>query len=474
MYEKVRLYPELDKETRDKLRLDLKLYGFDLTLEELEELLAKEKSTLSYSTRESIPYGRETVQLLSCKRIITNKRGTLHLAIWSNGRFSIFNKDARPSDLPRIVISYSCKGNTIWDDLKEGMYVAFSESYWDKELTLGTLTDCTTREEAEDWLSLYGDCLRKVFENDSFEEIRPVYSIEKTGFTSRQTLKDWESRIDSVIKKIQELELQEVANKDNALKTRISLSGSTVAINAVDDHIYTIETQRLWTREEWVDFVYRHRYRWTQHEQEYVKERTLFNEVVDKLVASNLEWFKLSVDGKPAVKITIKHVTNKKNQDVANYYLNDRRVAYSEIRQALYQYFILGQALNPREVDEAERQRVLEPRKNREEAIINSGITGYLSDLEGEIPITIGFEKAGASWYLVVGEKRLLFKGGVETIRSLERVLKGTAQDYHARHSTSELYERLAKVLSPEEALEVISTAKEMGKLLKALDNKNQ
>jgi len=466
-------------ETRNKLKLDLKLYGFDLTLETMEKLLTVDEQPVVFSNNLT-GYSSEEVQLIACKKIFCNHRGTLNLVIWRNGKFSIFNREAKPASMPKINVSYSYKGNEIWDDLKEGMYVAFSHIYWNSENKIGALTDCTTRAEAERWVALYSTCLKKIEDHNSFEEIRICSSLEGKGILTTQELIDWEAQIDKTIIEIQKLENQEVVDKANALKTRITISGATMTIKGLDDHTYSIQVPKgiPWSAEDWSNFVYRHRYFWKHFDQQAVKDQTLFNEVIQKLVTTPLDWFKLSVDSKKAVKITIKNIKNKNGQDVTIAYLNDKRVAYDEMISAVHKYFMEGQTLQnpaeqPEDLDEAEKQKALEVRKQRDNTIITSGITGYINDLEGETPITIGFEKIGVNWHLTIGEKKILLRGGIETIKSLERVLKGTAQGYQARHSTEELYQRLTKVLDSETAIEIITEAKTMGKLLKALETKN-
>jgi len=50
--------------------------------------------------------------------------------------------------------------------------------------------------------------------------------------------------------------------------------------------------------------------------------------------------------------------------------------------------------------------------------------------------------------------------------------LKGTAQTYRARYSTEELYTRLSEILGEEDALQILEAIKEYGKLLQALEKR--
>ena len=478
--EEVLLLELKNDETRNKMALNLKLYGFDLTMEDLEKLLTLDENSLTFDNGRS-GYSNENVQMVSVKKIFMNKRGTLKLVIWRNGKFSCFNRDAKPTSMSMLSIPYDYNATEVWDDLKEGMYVAFAHGNWEHEVRLGKLTDCKSRTQAEKWMTLYTDCLKKKYDFSNYEEMQNCKSLKSEGMLTIKELEDHKLLMESTIAQIQKAENQEATDKDTALKTKIAISGSKICIKALDDHTYLIiaPSGHQWKKEDWTEFIYRHRYSWKPHDQQYLKEQTLYDDVMKKLVVTPLEWFKLSVDGKPTVKISIKKITNKRNQEVQLTYLNDRKVAYDDMYQAVYKYFMQGQNLDnpaeqPENLDEAEKQKILEVRKLRDEGIITSGITGYITDLEGETPITIGFEKIGVSWHLVIGEKKIQLKGGVETIKSLERVLKGTAQGYKARHSTAEFFERLCKVLNPEDAIEVIEAAKEFGKLTKALEIKGQ
>lgn len=464
-------------ETRNKLKLDLRLYGFDLTLADLEKLLTVDEQPLVYSSSKS---RNLNIEMVSAKKIYTNQRGTLKLVIWKNGKFSFYNCSAKPASMSMFSIAYDLKGSLIWDNLQEGVYVACTTVYWEHKLFIAEITDCTTRIEAEEWLNIYEDCRNKI-DNNNYEEMQPLQSITLEGWLPLQKIKEHQTNINNMISHVLQLEATEKIDKNIALKTKITTSGNTISIEGLDGHKYKLEAppSHVWTKEEFEAFVYRHRYGWKQYDQKRVQDDTLYPALMQILLRKNLEWVNLSIDAKPDVKVSIRTSTNKRGQDFTLSYLNDRRVAYDDLYNALLEYFIRGQALQnpaeePEDVDEAEKQKMLQKKKQRDDGLVSSGITGYISDLEGEVPITIGFEKVGVNWQLVIGEKKIPIKGGVETIKSLERVLKGTAQGYEARHSTEELYKRLCKILSPEESIEIISAAKQMGKLLKALQVKGQ
>ena len=469
-----------DEKTRNKLKLNLKLYSFDITLETLEALLTQTETLLEYNNSLT-GYSREEVSLIAVKKIFENTRGTLKIVVFSNGKFCCFNRDAKPNSMPMISVPYDYKGPSIFENIREGMYVAFYIEGWQKTLRMATLTDCKTRKEAEQWMELYTDCLKMRDNFNAFEEMNNYKNIDAKGIITIADLEGWKAKYQDIVKEIQQLESHEVQLKEQALDKRLTITKQVLTIDALDDHKYTLTlpTGQQWKKEDWIECVYRHRYNWKANHQQDVKQNTLFNRILQSMMTQKIEWFKIAVDGKPEVKVAVKTIINKKNQEVTLTYLNDKRIANDDIYQCLYKYFIQGQTFEnpaelPEDLDEAEKQKILNARKERDNSIITSGITGYINDLEGETPIKIGFEKIGVNWYLTIGEKKFPLKGGVETIKSLERVLKGTAQGYSARHSTQELYERLTKVLDSDTAIEIITEAKTMGKLLKALEVKGQ
>jgi len=469
-----------DEQTRNSLKLNLKLYSFDITIEDLEKLLTQDEQPLIYNNQ-MLGSSREEVQLIAVKKIFQNSRGSLKIVIFKNGTFCFFNSEVKSCSMPMINIPYDYKGTPIFESIKEGMYVAFTQDGWQHKLKIGQLTDCKTRAEAEQWMALYTDCLKIKETHQNYEEMSDCRNMEAKGIISIADLIDWKANLKVKVKQIQQLENAEVTLKENAIQNRIQMKGQVLSIQAIDDHNYTLEIPvgQQWKTEDWVNCVYRHRYNWKPHNQQDVKERSLFNDILQHMMSQRLEWFKIAVDGKPEVKLAVRTIQNKKGQTVTLTYLDDKRVAGDDVYSCLFKYFIQGEQLQnpavlPEDLDEAEKAKKLNIRKERDDNIVCSGITGYINDLEGETPITIGFEKIGVNWHLVIGEKKIQLKGGVETIKSLERVLKGTAQGYSARHSTQELYERLCKVLSPEEAIEIITQAKEMGKLLKALEVKGK
>lgn len=461
----------IDKVNSEKLELDLKLYGFGIGYKELEKLLVKEEEPLSMELGSGY-FSKETVELRQVKKIINNSRGTLKLVIFSDGKFTLFNKQSRPAGLLMVHLPWSPQGNVLWDELQEGLYVVCTQTFYYREHVIGLLTDCKTREEAQKWLNLYSECLDYKRDYGMCEEFEKCRDINCEGKLTLQDLENRKNLMLLTIEQIKKLEAEEEKKKSEALQNKISIEGETVKVDALDDHSYSIELPaQVFKKEDWTDYVYRHRYTWKPYNQQAVKQDSLFRDVLYKLMNSKVEWFKIGVDNKDKVKVAVKTLTNKRGQSVTVTYLNDKRVSQDQMVDALYNYFIKGEEMTglEEEKDLTEEEKKIEVRKRREEALISSGIKGYITDLEGETPISLGFEKIGNNWYLVVGEKKLMLRGGVSTIKSLERILTGSAHSREARHSSEEFYRRLSQVLTPEEAVEVINTAKEIGRLMKAL-----
>jgi len=464
--ENVKLQDIKDEEVSKKIDLDLKLYAFNLTRKQLEEMLVYKGAVLHKLSQGYT----NSLLLVRAEKVIVNERDSLHLVVWSNGQFSLFNKEAKCEDIPMIYRGWGKGYGSIWDDLKEGVYAVFAESW--KTYELACLTDCKTEEEAKKWVALYTECLRLKDKYYTYEEFNSVEHLSEESIVTLANLEDYKKKIDETVKKIERLEARELVLKNTALQERIKIEGNKITIKGLDDHTYEIEADVTWKKEDFASFVYRHRYNWKPSDQSDVKLATLFPSLIEKL-RPWISLFKLSVDGKDPVKIETKIVKNRRGQPTTMTYLDDRRVAFEDMYQALWNYFIKGSPLvhpaEEKEEEKKDKEELLNIKKQREEKLTAEGISGYITDLEGETPITLGFEKVKNNWYLVIGEKKILLKGGIETIHSLERVLKGTAQGYNARHSTEEFYNRLSRVLSPEEALEIITEAKQLGKLCKAI-----
>ncbi|MEM2382947.1 MAG: hypothetical protein QW521_02095 [Desulfurococcaceae archaeon] len=453
------MYVEQQKlEGKTDLALQLKLYGFDIGIAELEQLLSK---TSGFAISPVSTNAIEKLQVHKCERIIVNSRGTLKLVIWSNGTYSLINKEANVEDFSRWSTPWGHKSKVIWEQLQEGSYVLFTDHSWFAGKRVSALLNVKDEKEAAELLTIYKRCLDKLAKYSGFREITNVAYKNYDGTVSLEDMRKWEEEIDKTIKKIEELEREERKKKLEAFATRLKREGQKTTINALDDHVYVIEGPTL-EDEEVEKLIYRHRYEWTPTEQAEVKKNTLFYLVLD--ICMKKGEFKLGMDNKTPVSVQVKTIRTRDGKETRLVYLDGKRISYDDLFAALDNYFLKGEPLTIPE-DNGQTQ----VRKVREEELITKGISGYIHDLEGETPVNMAFEKEGNNWYLIVGEKKMLLKGGTSTIKSLEAILSGKAHHRMDRHSTEEFYRRLCKVFTEEEALEIITTIKQLGKLVKAI-----
>jgi hypothetical protein len=456
-------WKELNTENEDDVRLWLKLYGFGITVEQLKALLQYKwektlKTGYSYS---------ETLSVVRAEKIIENERGTLHLVVWSNGKFSLFNKNVSPQGIPMLHVSWGYNKNEVFEDLEEGEYVIFVETW--REWYLAVLTKCTSEQDVFQWLEEYNKCLGLLKKYAEYQEFANCREVERGAIVRIDDLQRQYKKMERTAKQIDELEQKEEEKKNEAMK-KITTVDNRIHIEALDGRVYDIEIHSDWRpeTETFLPYVYRHRYHWTAEHQQDAKQESFFRELYEDLIDAAKD-FSISVDGKPAVRITKKVIMTKKGE-VNFLYFDNKRVSAEHALSALYDYFIRGQQLNSPIVRErVEKQQRLDFQKQREEMLKTQGITGYITDLEGEIPVTLMFEREGNNWYLVLGSKRTCVKGGIETIQSLEKVLTGKALTYDDRHSTVAFYRRLAEAVGEEEAGEIVKEVKNMGQLLRVL-----
>jgi len=456
-----------DAEAITKLKRILVLYGFPLTIEGIQKELKNPVAPLKWSYNENSR--DDKLQMDRIRKVYNNLRGTLKLLLWDSGRVTVMNRQGKIAGMYLFSCSYDNKSEELFENISEGMYLGLSDD-WSRASKIGTMTDAKTPEEAEEWIKLFKQCQKMRDDNAQWREMSTLPKIITTGLVTITRLKDEVTAITNCIKEINRLEAEEKVKKDTAILDKIIIDKDSITIKALDDFTYKLTSPNMkWEKEPWVTFVYKHRYELDSYT--YQKSATFFYDIFDQLTKLHFEG-KLSVNGLKEVQVGFKIIVNRNQQEMLLTYLEGQRVANEPMRTALYDYFIMGQPLPSlnEEVDIDEKVKRVGFRKARDDTIVQEGIHGYVNDLEGQCPIDIGFEKDGQKWNLVIGEKRIHLRGGIEMIKSLERVLRGTAQGYNARHSTEELYTRLAEVIGEEEALQVITISKEMGKLVKALE----
>lgn len=469
MERKVTLLDLKDDKTREEMKLNLKLYNFDITIEELEKIATREEEDLTTGIQDS--YHRDEILLVAVKEIIENDRGTLKLVVFKNGLICLINKNAMPADMKMVYTPYSYQSQEIFYEMKEGMYVTLSKEYWyGDRLLIARLTGCMNREEIKKWIELYEECQKKINSHSGYEEITEYKTLNKEGMITIEDLEDFRDKLDSVIKQIEEAEKQEQIDRREALKNKIIVEDNKITIKALDEHIYEIEapSNYQWDKEQFIEYVYKHRYHWKDYNKRWVKESTFFYQVIKQVINLRLEYFTISIDNKKKVKVAVKEISKQNGERMQIAYLNDKRINYEEMLDALFDYFVKRKNIEGKEED---KEEIVTIREKREEGLKTMGISGRLRDLEGETTITLGFEKEGVNWYLVLGEKKVLVKGGMEAIKSLKNVLDGSAVACSDRHSTLEFFRRLSRAVgSEEEALEILSRAKDMGIFLGALE----
>jgi len=455
---------------RKALKLILKLYDFSLSVEQLEAMLVKEQEVDELT---------KSMAFIQVRKLISNNRGTLKIVIWKHGAYTILGKQSTLGGGRHFSMAWDTKADEVFDRIQENSWVCVTTGY-SGTLEIECLLGTTSAIEKDKWKACLTDIEQIDHNSDGYREIGAIMRIESKGLVSQTILEAKLKQYQDTLAKVQILEAQEEVRKKQALAT-ISVATkndkTTVSFKGLDDHRYSIETPiHKWNLDTLEDFVYRHRYRWGTYEESHVKAATLFHDIMRIVETLQESWIKLSIDGKAPAEIAYKKTLG--SNPVLITYLNNKRVAHSDLNITLNNYFYKGMPLvqppEAPEVTEAQISTLASRRLERESELTTGGIRGYITDLEGECPINIGFEKKGSRWNLIIGSKNIYLKGGVGMIKSLERVLKGSAQGYDSRHSTEELYARLCKVLPEQDALDIITEAKEMGKLLKALETKKK
>ena len=407
-----------------------------------------------------------------------NKRNTLKLLLFDNGLLAFVQPKiyGRSETILNIPWTLSHKPS-LWNDLKEGVYVLLEEGYWDNWYLVG-VTDMKTEKEAKEFLEIYEEILR-IQNLNNYEELAEV---KKLNYDGRITLEEFRKHLkknQEVLKECERLEKEEERKRIKALNENIEFVEEIyedkeilkITIKALDGHTYKLELKNLRrgiAPKYFEEMVYRHRYALMSYPLEKIKEETLmkdFYSFIEMLIDDTDEPIVIQVDRRKPLTLSHKKVKTR-NVEYTLYYINGVKIPRGSLLQILMDYFIFKKDL-PKPKPKSRKKKDFLTSKERE--LIMNGISGTLSDLEGEIPINIGVEKEGQKWFLVIGEKKIYIKGGLATIESIKNVLEGKANRYNARHSTEELFYRLTRVIDEKTALEIISTAKEIGLMVKAL-----
>jgi len=443
------------------LDLKLKLYSIDANIEELKKLITgKETEKIR-----NFGYYKEGLALTKIQKLVRNKRGTLKLVLLDNGLLGIFNKEIRASSIPHINVPYG-KEASLFDYLEEGHYVLVVRDYWSSHIAF--VTDTTSKKEAKKfYLELLKiNNLREKYRH--FRELSEVGSMKHTGKVCLKDLKEYRRKLEEIVRECKQKELEEKRKREKALRENVIISedGRRVKVKALDEHTYHFLFPERVKKKDFVSLVYKHRYFLNATTMTVLKERTLWEEVRDILTPKLDEGeLGIAVDKKKMVKLRRK-VFKTKNGEILAIYLNDTRVAKNEVWDILWNYFFQKSKLVTKKKNGKKRRKFLSPEEKR---LLEEGINGYLSDLEGTVPINLGVEKKGTRWFLTIGGNRVYIRGGISTIKKIKNVIEGKSRSFDTDHSTEELYKRLCSVLPEKVALDLIVSAKEMGKLLKAI-----
>jgi len=460
----------------ENLKLLLKLYAFETKEEELRRIpTGKETITLEKQTS----WSRTTLTLAKIVKTEVNARNTLKLVLFDNGLLGFIPPKVIGRSEEILNIPWNSNPPPLWDGLKEGTYALLDESYWGS-WRLIAVTDITKKEEAIEFFNIYKKIL-EIQENE-FRELERVKRLDYDGYLK---MEEWRKHLklqEETLKKCYELERLEEEKRKKGLKnvevveevqedTRRVVK---VKIKGLDGHTYRLEIINPSIKvlpKIFENLVYRHRYSLENYSLENIKKNTLFHdffEKVETLLDHTSEPMLIQVDRRKAVNLMTKKVkTRTTKYDL--YYLNGVKVSRDTLPKTLYEYFIEKKELSLPKPKRGKRKTREELLTAKERELIENGISGRLSDLEGEIPINFGIEKQGVKWYLTIGEKKIHIKGGLSTIESIKNVIEGKANRYSARYSPEELYYRLSKIVDEETALEIITTAKELGIMLRAL-----
>jgi hypothetical protein len=446
----------------------LELYGFKVTMEELH----KEMSKADLATVES----SGKYSMVRVRKVYLSASGALKIFILDNGTFGMSNNLSRPEYHAVINMNYKSSevAYELNEHIEEGKWLLVSSAgYSGREYEIVCNTDTTDITSARQWLKLLDEI--KDRRDSHFQEINKVPKIVSDGYVTTSALQ-------AQIVLLEEAKLQAVENEKVEEVRRATALGSiqmktnkrnetTFDFTGLDNHFYslTLPYTKL-TKENLLGYVWIHRYNLNAYTLVNIKRDTWLASIIDLLCQQETPSFKITMD-KRSVLVKSKTIVSNGNK-MRIWYLQSKRVAYSDMRITVHDYLLEGKPLSFPEERESNETQLRDLKKERDKILTENGIKGTLEDLEGEYTVQLGFEKKGQNWNLVIGEKRIILKGGRETVKKLENVLTGKTQRWKTGHSVQEFYRRLQTILDKETALEVVSEIRSMGKLLNALQTK--
>lgn len=464
------LYTHKESNLEKVLEDSLELYGFKVTMEELH----REITSASTDLPTTISSGK--YYMVRIRKVYLSASGALKIFILDNGTFGMSNNLSRPEYHNVINMNYK-NGRDAYElneHIEEGRWLlATSAGYSDREYETVCVTDTTDLVSAGLWLKLLDEIKDK--RDSHFQEINEVPKIVSEGYVTTSVLQAHlvlleEARLLAIENEIKEQIKKETALNSIQMKTN-KRNETTLSFTGLDNHFYSLVlTNTKLTKEDLLGYVWIHRYNLSSYTLTGIKRDTWASSIIDLLCQQDVPSFKVTMDNR-SVLVRSKTIVSNGNK-MRIWYLQSKRVAYSDMRITIHDYLLLGKPLSFPEEKENNEVQLRDLRRERDKILTENGIKGTLEDLEGEYTVQLGFEKGGQNWNLVIGEKRIRLKGGRETVKKLENVLTGKTQSWDTKHSVQEFYRRLQTILDKETALEIVSEIRSMGKLLNALQTK--
>lgn len=446
----------------------LELYGFKATMEDLDRELGKADLVTTESSGKYL--------MTRVTKVFLSASGALKIFILDNGTFGMSNSFSRPDYHNVLNMSYksSKEAYELSEHIEEGKWMLVSAAdYSDRQNQVICATDTSDVASARQWLKLLDEIGER--RDSHFQEVNEVPKIGNDGYVATSILQAQlvlleEARLQAVSNEIEE-EIKKATALHSIKVKRNKRNETTFSFTGLDDHFYSLTlTNTKLIREDLLGYVWIHRYNLSSYTRKNIKRDMWTSNLLDLLCSQDVSSFKMTMD-KRSVLIRSKTIISNGNK-MRIWYLQSKRVAYSDLRSSVYDYLLHGKPLAFIEEKEKDETQLRDMKKERDRILTENGIKGTLEDLEGEYNVQLGFEKEGQNWNLVIGEKKIKLKGGRETVKKLENVLLGKTQRWNTGHSVQEFYRRLLTILDKETALEIVSEIRSMGKLLNALQTK--
>ena len=451
------------------LETRLKLYGFDTSISEIKKWI-KRTNLITFKLSE-MSYKYLTFAQIT--KILLNSRGTLKLVVFDNGYVAFINKNDEPSSIPYLYTKYT-DVQSLFEIVEEQKWAMIDHNAWGTQIVC--VTDVTSKEKAKEFLETYKELHDIARSNYSIREVNRNDTLHHDGRVTLQDLKEHRDKLKNIIRTFKWLEATERQKRKEAIKKNLILSKDRkkLTVKGLDNHTYVIRLSEEIEKEHFVPLVYLHRYQRNTNLLNHYKQNTLWEEVWDILSYKIISEMKqgelgISVDKKKEAVISWKELRTTKCIRT-DYYLNGCRTGFRRIPILLKQYFFQGVPLKTKGKTKSGKKRkrrivFLSPEEKR---LLEEGIKGSITDLEGTVPVYLGVEKEDSKWYLTLSGEKIYIKGGLGVIRKIKTIVSDYSI-YRGKYSAEALYTVLIEACGEEKALELITAIKEMGKLLNAI-----